>query len=307
MLADANEMDRRIALATPPPASAGVPGARAVVAALCVVAALIVLRAPELLIEPRFSGEEGSVYFQAALDDGALATLLTPHMDHLVLYENLAVLAAAWLVPIEHAPLVTTLAALALQLVAPAIVLASRAPVWASPWRRAAGVALLLLVRPSATVWLTTNTAAFHAAVIAFLLLLEPTAQPARRAVDRAAIVACGLTGPIASFLVPAYVHRAWHRRDRESAVQAALLAACGLAQAAALLVARTRPDGLHREVLVDAGTTGFATVTRVVVQPVLGVPASAALATWIDRVPDPAYQLAGVVLVGVLAAGLWR
>ncbi|HET8706541.1 MAG TPA: hypothetical protein VFM46_09595, partial [Pseudomonadales bacterium] len=69
------------------------------------------MRRPELFSHPRFWAEEGSVYFANAWHFVWYEVLFEPHLGYLSFFNNLAALIATT-VPLKHAPLVTTIAAL---------------------------------------------------------------------------------------------------------------------------------------------------------------------------------------------------
>src|SRR5512133_505488 len=91
--------------------------------------AVAVARCPQLLASPRFWAEEGRDYFAYAFAHGPLAGLLASHLGYYALVTN-ASAALASVVPLEHAPLVTTAIALLVQLAVSALVLTSVSSLW---------------------------------------------------------------------------------------------------------------------------------------------------------------------------------
>lgn len=209
------------------------------------VTLLVCLRAPVLLRHPRLWAEEGKLYFQSALDLPWSESLVRPFRGYYALYNNVAALAAARLVPLERAPAVTTLLALGLELLPFAIILFGRSELWRGTRDRALAVAATLLVAQTGEMWLTTASSQFFFAHVTFLLLWERTEDRsmAARFAHRLVLGVAGLTGVVSCLLLPAFVLRAVRTRARERFVHAAILAAATLAQGAVLV---TSAAGLH-------------------------------------------------------------
>jgi hypothetical protein len=178
----------------------------------CCVVALILSRDTSLLTDPRFFCEEGSVYFPYAWSHSVFDTLRFTSQGYYALAHNLCALAAARMVPLESAPLVTTLTGGFFQLIPFVIVLSSPAPVWARPWRKALGCAVMLSARVSDEIWLMSLCVHFHLALAAALLLLEPTPALGRRrgSLAMAVLVLAGLTTPLPCLLTPFFALK-WH------------------------------------------------------------------------------------------------
>jgi hypothetical protein len=209
------------------------------VAALLVCVACVALRTPRLLGAPRFWAEEGSTFFRFAYEHWPLRTLafIDQRAGYLNLIASVGGLAAAHLAPLERAPLVTTLIALAIQIVPFVLVLFARLPFLSHPARRAAACAILLVAPTQvAEVWLNTINAPVYLGLIAFLLMLQDFARPLARRLAYGVLLFCGLGGVYANFLLPAFMLRAWTSRERTRWIQAAILGATCAAQACIML-----------------------------------------------------------------------
>lgn len=208
---------------------------------LCIFAAALALaaaRTPQLLVEPRFWAEEGSLYYAAAWDASSAATLVhvpRPVAAYLNLAASVPATLAAWWLPVERAPFATTWAAFAVLAVALALPSAGRSRLWGHPFGSALACAAVLLA-PSALgeAWLNSINAQSYCGLIALAILCEDLRRAsARRAAAMAPLlVFCGLSGPYTSFLFPAFAWKAWAERSR-----AALVAAGAVAFAAAIQV----------------------------------------------------------------------
>jgi len=207
--------------------------------------AIIVLRAPILFTEPRFWAEEGSGYFSAAYrfahSPEWFRSLGYVHRGYLAIWTAGATTVAANLVPLERAPLVTTLFALIAQIGAIAVILWTDSEFWRTPLMKLVGVLVILFVPLSGEIWLNTINSQFVFGLIAFLILqATPGESPVSKWLTRALLLIAGLTGIVSCLLAPFFILRARLERSRERAVQAAILTACALIQLFTQFVAWT-------------------------------------------------------------------
>lgn len=198
--------------------------------------ALAALRAPQLLLEPRFWAEEGSVYYAAAQRAPGLEPLVhVPRhtAGYLLLSASVPATLAARLLPIERAPFATTYAALAVLATALALVAFGRSLLWSDPLRKALASASVLLAPSSlGEVWLNATNSQIYCGLIALCILCEDLrgASPRRIALFVALLLPCGLSGPYTSFLFVGFLWKLWLERSR-----GALWAAGAVALAAAV------------------------------------------------------------------------
>jgi len=208
------------------------------------VALFIVWRQPELLSEPRFWAEEGSNFFAYAYAHSWWENLLHPQFGYYTLYNSIAT-SLATMVPLEHAPAVTTVLAGVVQLGVSAAVIWWRLPLLPALWQRgvlAFGVQFLAHPR----IWLTTIGVQYFLCVLSFLILLEEGQTECRaRLLPRQLLLAFnGLTGVLSCFLIPAFLLK-WHReRSRSHLRYALILTACLLLQAGVFAAALMSNDG---------------------------------------------------------------
>ena len=214
-------------------------------------AVAIVLRAPHLFTEPRFYCEEALEYFVAPQLHGWPEWLFWPHQGYYSLVPNFAC-AAAWLVPLEMAPVVTTWVAFGVQLLPIAIVLWSKAPLWSSVQARVASVAALLVCYGTGETWLSTIMAQYYLGVAAALIYLDDdtAAERARRWFLRGVLLLGGLTGVLSCFLLPLFAWRALRRRHGEPIVHAAILTLCVVVQGIAALSYSSLPENIANATL---------------------------------------------------------
>ena len=195
-------------------------------------AVLIYLRDPRFFTSPRFWAEEGSLHFAYSYSHGWLQALFNPQVGYLNFWPNLATLLATT-VPLQSAPLITTLLAFAAQLLPVVLILTSRSTLWMGWWRKALGVGVVLFFPLTTEVWLNTINSFTYLAAAAFLILLEqPPDAGIRRWMNCVLLVVCGLTGTLACFLAPIFAYLAITERSTERRWQTLILSACAVVQA---------------------------------------------------------------------------
>ncbi len=265
-----------------------------------VVVAAVVLRVPDLLLEPRFWAEEGSVFFSHALGAATDQALMAVHQGQFSLVPNLA----AWLatrVPIEQAPAVTMMIALGIQAL-PALILATSSAPWAdNPVRRTVAVLVVLVVGAAGESHATTLGSQFHLALAAAAIYLEFATEPGRLrgAVLILILIVAGLTGPQAVMLVPFFAYRWWESGRTGDGLATLILGACLCLH---LVIFLERPDpafGLELGALTLAGVLASAQqfAMAVLVYPISGTAALTPEDLSVDLSVDQ-----GVLLVAAIA-----
>ncbi len=220
-------------------------------AALLGCAALFVLRAPYLLSEPRFFAEEGTVYFAAAVRLPWLLTLLRAPHGYYTILPSVASLAATR-VPLEHAPLVTTLVALAVQMLPVVLALFRLRAALPEPGHRLALCLVIVFVVNTGEIWLSTVTSQFHLVVAAYLVLLATdvdtavSESAAWKWMDRAVIAVGGLSSPLVCFLLPAFALRVVRRPDRHAVILTTILTGASAVQVLVFLLGPDTGPGVR-------------------------------------------------------------
>lgn len=248
-----------------------------ILAAAC---GLMALRAPLLLQQPRFWAEEGKVYFSYAYANPIWKALLAPHQGYYHLFANVATLLAL-LVPVRHAPMVTTLLAFASQALPLALVLWGTAPLWRTLPRKVLVMLIILLTPSSGECWLNTINSQFYLALAAALLLLEdPPSEAVRRWIYRGILALAALSGPVTAFLALLFIVRGWaRRREPEAGIQAWVVAAGAMLQAGIILTSLdVPPEGAVRFTGMSPANLLAVIINRTLVMPV----ASMRAAQWV-------------------------
>lgn len=289
----------------------------AVLALLGLFALLMAWRSPELLLEPRFWGEEGTAYFQNAYHGGFLrgVMFIFPNAGYFSLGSNLAATLAATVVPLTHAPAVTTWIAFVGQLVPFAVILGGNSYLWRDARTRLlACFALLLAPTSDSAVWLTSMHLPIWCGLIAFCLLMERSEEASPRAawLRAGGLLFCFLTGPHALFLFPVFLLKALGTRARADwlAVQVGLLAI--LLQLGVHLYSREFMDSRRLPARqLDLRAAGIDAFSFHVLAPVAGPEEALEVRDYLAaQSGTPAGLLAGLTVVaglaGLLALG-WR
>jgi hypothetical protein len=200
--------------------------------------AAILLREPRLLLEPRLWGEDGTLYYRYAFQNGVLDALLYIPVNGPGYYSfaqvGASALAAALFAPEAVADVFLWLSLL-VQLSPVLVVAFGRSSVWDRPWKQAL-VCALIVASPAAGIelWLNLVIAMNHFGLAALCVLMEDLREPVGRARawgQRLLLLAGGLTGPWVVTLTPLFALKARAERSRESRVQLGLLLACCLVQ----------------------------------------------------------------------------
>lgn len=178
------------------------------------------------MLEGRFWGEEGTIYFLDALVHG-LYSFGNAHLGYYSLWNKIAAYAATF-VPLENSPLVTVYFAFLIQYAI--ILIAWKSDIFQTVFQKLAAIAVMFLAFPSNELWMNTINSQFYFALGTAIILASGTAsfQPLAR---RSFLLMAGLTGAVSLFLVPFFALRAILQRDRSRAVDTGVLVGCGLIQ----------------------------------------------------------------------------
>ena len=210
-------------------------------ARLALLAILFILflwqRCPSILSLPSFWGEDGWVWYPECYAHG-WRCLLVDHSGYLQTISMLVALISQPF-PLQHAPKLFALAALAVQ-VAPSLFLVSDRMAVAIPRLSVRLLlALLILAAPAMSeVYVNVTNAQWHLALLCFLVVTAaPPAGWTGRVFDTVVLVIGGLSGPFSVFLAPAAVLWWLVRRGRWACWRMLLLLGAAAIQASLILV----------------------------------------------------------------------
>jgi hypothetical protein len=207
------------------------------VAIFLLACAVLISRRPEYIFHAQFYAEDGHVWFADAYNLGWWHALFRAQDGYFQVFPRLGA-ALALLAPMERAPLLTNLVALAVQALPVSLLLSSRSSGWGGLKFRALLAAVYLALPNCSEVGCGITESQWLLALTSFLLLVACTAHSwTGRIFHFGILLLSGLTGPFCVFLLPIAVFLARKRRDRWQWASAGLLAACALVQAYALLV----------------------------------------------------------------------
>ncbi|MCG6205956.1 hypothetical protein LPW26_14990 [Rhodopseudomonas sp. HC1] len=189
---------------------------------LLVFAGLVVVRIPHAIVHGRFWAEEGSIFFANAWHLSWSEALLAVHTGYLNLTANAATLLASFF-PLTHAPLVTGVIALLIQLVPPSLILTSRTPWTQRRWTAIAALLALALPPAAEETWLNSINSQHHLAVAVGIILALDSERTRVRFFHYAVLLLAALSAPAAWFLSPLLVLRALQERSPQRAIQTLL------------------------------------------------------------------------------------
>ncbi|MFZ1054213.1 MAG: hypothetical protein WAN79_00950, partial [Opitutaceae bacterium] len=196
-------------------------------AVLFVCAAILGLRRAGAFTNPQFWAEDG--YFYERARSVGWHSLFVPYNGYLHLVPRSAAIVAANADPALVPSIFVGFAALF------TLYVASRTLSPRCPLPRYAGLAAFAVVLVPDTYEVLLNLVNLQWVLAGGLVLLLVSRDPSGWGPwvhDLAASVALGLTGPFSIVLAPLFLWRAWMRRTRASALLAAAVAACAVAQA---------------------------------------------------------------------------
>lgn len=207
------------------------------------IVVIIAARCPEILYQPRFWAEEGTIFFVSAWERFFFGNIFTAHYGYYTLYNSLAT-SLAVMFPLESAPLVTTWLAFALQ------VLTSLMVIWGSYsslptvlQRGAVAVAIQLLAYTG--IWLNTIGVQYFFCVMTCLVLLhdEEARTPAVQRFHYGLLVLTGFTGVLSGCMLPAFLVKYRQTRARFLVVCAGILGSSLIVQVVVFFSALFRKD----------------------------------------------------------------
>lgn len=204
------------------------------IAPLALMAAVLMLiyyRAPILLTEGRFWAEEAYIYFNFAISYPWQDVILLPHLGYYSLFSNVTSLIAAYAVPLEYSPLVTTYAALLVQLIPAWLICYTRIPELNSVFIKSMALGIILFIIPSYESWLNSINSQFHFSLACALILISREDSLPKECAKYLILLIAGLTGVVSLFLIPTFLLAFLLTRENVQLKRAALLILCALPQ----------------------------------------------------------------------------
>ena len=192
----------------------------------CILILLIVIfRAPNILLEPRFWAEEGTLYYAHATLSGILEGIFfSPKgtAGYFNLAASFPATIAAHFSSVELAPFVTTYFSLFIYLMIFSLVLWGKSYFWNTLILKVSTCFIILFFpssNASGETWLNTINLQVYCGLIAFIIVLENTTVIARtkKWFLRLVILFCVLSGAYTIFLAPLYFVKCFYERSRET------------------------------------------------------------------------------------------
>lgn len=196
------------------------------------VLSLVKMRA--YLFSGRFWAEEGKYFYADIAQSGFFKGLVYVFNGHIEFMTN-AVVAASTLVPLKWAPLITTYSSYLLQFIPIALLLKYRNEFSLNRYA-VFGVVIIAAGMPQAAeVWANAINLHFHFALLVALIAALPITAQNNTWLFRVLLLAAGLSGIPANFLLPILFFQALRERHRERWIQVAILGACCAMQLAVI------------------------------------------------------------------------
>jgi hypothetical protein len=177
-------------------------------------AALLVTRRPDCISNPQFWAEEGKRFFVDAREHSVWINLATYSYGYFDLLVR-STLQVATLVPLEYAPVVLVLSALAIQAMVPTFIISARCANWMGIFPIRLVAALLYCGLPNS---FETHCIALHArvhlAVLAALIIVSTSSlSRLEKLFDASVLAFAAFSGPFVLLLAPAAIWRQWYER----------------------------------------------------------------------------------------------
>ena len=185
----------------------------------------VIFRAPNILLEPRFWAEEGTLYYSHAALSGILEGIFfspSGTAGYFNLAASFPATIAAHFSSVELAPFVTTYFSLFIISMAISLVLWGKSYFWNTLILKISTCFIILFFpssNASGETWLNSINLQTYCGLLALIIVLENTTVIARtkRWFLRLVIIFCVFSGPYAIFLAPLYFVKCYYERSRES------------------------------------------------------------------------------------------
>jgi hypothetical protein len=215
---------------------------------LLVAVAILFVRKTDSFIHPQFWAEDGAVFFQDQVNQGASA-IFKPYAGYLNLVPRLIAVVADAFFPYSAAPAVYNYASLLVMLV---VIFNVYSPRFIVDNKLLLSLAIVLVPHFGNEVFMNVANVNWILAILLLVVLFKE--EPGRRfgnvgrqvASDAVAMVCCGFSGPFIIFLTPFFVWRLFARKSRYNSCLAA----------AAVLIAAIQSVFLSRDASLMSGTS---------------------------------------------------
>lgn len=185
--------------------------------------------------EGRFWAEEGTFFYSNMLNLPIWERPFFLFNGHLEFITNIIVTLAT-LVDVEYAPLLTTHLAYAAQLIPIYIIIKNREALGLSEWKVISLIIISVGIPQASEVWANTTNLHFHFALAAGLIASLPPAEGLGKHFQRLMLLASGLSGIPANFILPVFILNATREQTRERWIQMGIMLTTTILQVGLLL-----------------------------------------------------------------------
>lgn len=256
---------------------------------------LVVTREFHLFTDPRFWAEEATVYFLYAFTHSLNEHLTNVSVGYYSIVNVLSTALASRLVPLENAPIVTTISAFVVQLIPAFIIIFGNIKSFSDLRIKILALAVVLFVMPNKEVWLNVINSQFHFAIAAALILLHESRSIIEKLFYRMLLFFAGLTGLVSLFLFPLFLFKAITNNKRETYIQAGILCLAGSIQ---LYFIFTSGNSM-REGAFEPSLLVFILLVKMIFLPLMGVEITNQVAVFLKEIlHEPAFYAYGIILL---------
>ena len=221
------------------------------------------------LPEGRFWAEEGAIFYSSMINLEFWKRPLFIFNGHLEFITNIIVTCATLVEP-RYAPMVTTYLAYAAQLIPICIIITYRETLGLSEWKLITLIIISVGLPQASEVWANTTNLHFHFALVAALIASLPTMEGPKKHTYRLALLASGLSGIPANFVLPALIANAIKEGTSERRIQMGIISATTALQVGLLLTNDFESAG--RTYTFNPITYWLAGLSQTIVAPLFGL-----------------------------------
>jgi hypothetical protein len=201
---------------------------------------IVTLRKPDVILNPQFWAEDGTVWYAVAYNQGVIHSLFLPRDGYFQTISRL-VAVFAQIFPFSFAPLIFNIIAIIIKLLPIHLLLSSRFSVLIPSLYTRMFMGFLYLAIPNSwEIHANLTNTQWHLALLAFMVIVaEPSVRFLWRCFDIGVILLSGLSGPFSLFLMPIAAFLWWTRRDKRLLPLVLLMSACAFIQLICIFLVR--------------------------------------------------------------------
>lgn len=211
---------------------------------------LVIYRVPKVIWPGRFWAEEGLVYFSKYFNTDIWNFLFSIDLGYYSLFNKIAVIVSAGTVPLEFAPFVTALFAMAATILPAWILLYSCREFQKDKLFVYLSIFVTLFIQPNQEVWINTINTQFYLCIsTAFILITHPRTKQLH-CLRLLILILSGMTGVVSCLIFPFFWADYFLSKNRNKLHEVVVLTAVCLIQIICVLKAGGRETELNIGIL---------------------------------------------------------